>query len=249
MKGASTHRRDWEELAQLDPLWAVASAPETRFGQTDADAFYSGGAAKVRSLLRRLEALGIPDRHDTALDFGCGAGRLTLPLAGRFGHVTGLDIAPSMLALAGTREPHRDNVEWLLDERGDQAPLAGRAFDLIYSGLVFQHLPSAPFALACLGRLCAAVGPGGALVAQLPTWLPVRSRLHLNQRAYDALRRLRIPPAAIYRRARLHPMRMTAVPRAAVEATVRDAGLEVMRADERRHAALRSLTVYAVRPA
>src|SRR6185437_10977857 len=28
----SLHARDWEEMAKLDPLWAILSEPEKRFG-------------------------------------------------------------------------------------------------------------------------------------------------------------------------------------------------------------------------
>src|ERR1700741_2500362 len=92
--------RGWEELARLDPLWAVASSPELRHGKWDEEEFYKGGRRKVRKLMKRLDALGLPARSARALDFGCGAGRLTLPLNDHFDAVMGVDIAPSMLALA-----------------------------------------------------------------------------------------------------------------------------------------------------
>ena len=251
MTRTSAHRRDWEDLAQLDPLWAIASAPGKRYGRTEEEAFYAAGRAKTAKLLEQPSERGLPAGHGRALDFGCGAGRITLPLADRFDRVVGVDVAPSMLALARDRDRagERGDVELWLDERGDQSLLAGERFDLVYSGLVLQHLPTSDAALACLRRLSDAVAPGGVLVAQLPTWLPVRTRLHLNQRVYDALRRLGVPAETIYRRVRLHPMRMTAVAREDVDACLRDSGLELRRADQRSHRSIRSLTLYAARPA
>jgi len=42
--------RGWEELAQLDPLWAVASSPRLRLGKWDEQEFYEAGRRKVRKL-------------------------------------------------------------------------------------------------------------------------------------------------------------------------------------------------------
>src|SRR5262245_56190094 len=193
--------RGWEELAQLDPLWAVASSPQLRHGKWDAEEFYEGGRRKVRKLMKRLDALGVPARSARALDFGCGAGRLTLPLADHFDAVVGVDIAPSMLALARVRAAGRPRIEFRLDETGDQSLLAGESFDLVYSGLVLQHQASVAAALRCLERLCAAVSPGGALVIQIPVWLRAHGSMQIRQRLYAALRRVGVPARVLYRRA------------------------------------------------
>jgi len=239
--------RGWEELAQLDPLWAVASSPQLRHGKWDEEEFYAVGRRKVRKLMKRLDELRVPERSARALDFGCGAGRLTLPLADRFEKVVGVDIAPSMLALARTRAAGRPGIEFRLDDTGDQSLLAGESFDLVYSGLVLQHLPSVAAALACLERLCAAVGPGGALVVQIAIWLRVHGPLRIRQRLYTLLRRAGVPARVLYRRAGLHPMTMICVPRERVEACVRGAGLAIVRTDERANGDLGSVTIYAAR--
>jgi len=78
------HQRDWEDLARLDPLWAIASAPDRRHGAWDDDEFMAGGRRKVAAIMRTLHGLDAPIDRRRALDFGCGVGRLTLPLAGHF---------------------------------------------------------------------------------------------------------------------------------------------------------------------
>jgi SAM-dependent methyltransferase len=238
--------RGWEELAQLDPLWAVASSPQLRHGKWNEEEFYDGGRRKVRKLMKRLDALGVPARLARALDFGCGAGRLTLPFADHFERVVGVDIAPSMLDLARRRAAGRSGLEFRLDETGDQSLLAGESFDLVYSGLVLQHLPSIAAAQSCLERLCAAVGPGGALVVQIPVWLRAHGPLRVRRRLYTALRRVGVPARVLYR-AGLHPMTMMCVPRARVEACVQSAGLAIVRVDERAESDILSLTIYAAR--
>ena len=75
------------------------------------------------------------------LDFGCGMGRLALPLAARCEFVYGVDVLPGELAAAdrAARERGITNVEWLESPRLGE--LAGR-YDLAISYWVFQHIPT-----------------------------------------------------------------------------------------------------------
>jgi SAM-dependent methyltransferase len=74
------------------------------------------------------------------LDYGCGWGRLALPLAERSEHVYGVDVSPAVLAEAdnNAKGMNLSNVEWF--EAGRLAELRGR-YDLVLSMLVFQHIP------------------------------------------------------------------------------------------------------------
>jgi SAM-dependent methyltransferase len=248
MSRLERHQRDWDDLARLDPMWAIASTPEKRFGGWDEEAFAQSGERKVARLLKRLDALGLPERRERALDFGCGVGRLTRPLAGEFEEVIGVDIAPAMVEQARERTADLPGVRFVLNERDDLEILAGEPFDLVYTRLVLQHLPSRELALRCLSDLARLVAPGGVLVAQLPIALAPRLRVQPRRRAYAALRRLGLPRELLYRRLRLQPMRLTWVPRADVESCLSAAGLRIVRAEERRQGSVRSLTVYAAAP-
>ena len=53
-------QRDWEELADLDPYWAIASAPDKRFGGWGAEELMATGRAPIARLMRRAEELGRP---------------------------------------------------------------------------------------------------------------------------------------------------------------------------------------------
>src|ERR1035437_10543308 len=68
------HHRDWEDMAALDPMWAVLSEPERRNGGWSPDEFFSTGANETARLRGKLLDLGLPDRFESALDFGCGLG-------------------------------------------------------------------------------------------------------------------------------------------------------------------------------
>ena len=65
---------------------------------------------------RRSSRLWEPDfERRAALDYGCGVGRLTLPLAERCEHVYGVDVSPSMLREAARNAARMGlpNVEWV----------------------------------------------------------------------------------------------------------------------------------------
>jgi 2-polyprenyl-3-methyl-5-hydroxy-6-metoxy-1,4-benzoquinol methylase len=245
MSRRARHQRDWSDLAELDPLWAIASTPEKRFGGWDEAAFAESGARKAAGLLRRLDELGVPARQGRALDFGCGVGRLSLPLAGRFETVVGVDIAQSMVEAARARavETGVTNAHFVVD---DETPQEAASFDLVYCVLVLQHQPNADAALRLLERLAGLVAPGGVLVVQVPTRLAPRLRLQPGRRAYAALRALGVPRRFLYERLRLQPMRMVAVPRGRVDACLRAACLREARAEERERHGVRSVTLYAI---
>jgi len=103
------HQRDWEDLGELDPYWAILAYPERRFGRWDLDEFFRTGAEEIARLEAEMQRLGRPARRERALDFGCGVGRLTQALAPHFERVVGVDV--------GKRGVEREVVAALLRVR------------------------------------------------------------------------------------------------------------------------------------
>ncbi len=95
---------------------------------------------------------------DVALDVGCGTGRL-MGLLNKHGFRTdGLDVCPTMLALARARHPearlfHDDIRRWELP----------RSYDLIVAWDSVWHVPL-PQQEAVLTKLCRGLAAGGVLV-------------------------------------------------------------------------------------
>src|SRR6267378_5944561 len=95
---------DWNTLGETEPYFAVLT--EDRFLREqmlddDRDAFFASGDTDIAQILDL-----IPDfKPRSALDFGCGVGRLTRALAKRVERVAGVDAAPSMLRLARENVP------------------------------------------------------------------------------------------------------------------------------------------------
>src|SRR3954469_20911993 len=94
-------QRNWEILAQTDPMWAALMDPEKENGGWDAADFFAAGEAEIQTVVDHLSGLGLhPAFTGEALDFGCGIGRLTQALARRFSSSWGVDISPTMISLA-----------------------------------------------------------------------------------------------------------------------------------------------------
>lgn len=158
--------RDWDDLAATDPLWAVLTDERYRADRLTPEAeasFWASGEDYVRhvsELFRRhFDRDLAPER---ALDFGCGVGRVLLPIARRARFATGVDASHRMLerARAAAGSAGLANVT----VKGDVP--RGELFDFVNSVLVFQHIPTRP-GLALLRQLLGSLRPGGLLAIQV----------------------------------------------------------------------------------
>ena len=92
----------------------------------DREAFFASGEADIAEIFDLIDFA-----PKSALDFGCGVGRLTRALAKRVDRVAGVDAAESMLRIARENVPDASFSSTIPNER----------FDLIVSLIVFQHIP------------------------------------------------------------------------------------------------------------
>lgn len=160
----------WEHLAKHDPLWAILISEEKARGRWNPDEFFATGVADVEHIWRRLSELNALPATTRALDFGCGVGRLTRPLAPRFAAVDGVDVASSMLAKAaefGAVPPH---VRFIHNPRPDLSALAHHRYSFVLSLISLQHVPE-KIALSYLAGICGLLAPGGVAYLQMFTFL------------------------------------------------------------------------------
>jgi SAM-dependent methyltransferase len=143
----------------------VLTSPEFRSGRLDDAAlerFFATGAKQVDQFVELVEStFGPISRRGTALDFGCGVGRLSRRLVDLFEHVIAVDISPDMLAEA------KKNLE----DRSVTFELAGTAgtpVDFILSKLVIQHIPP-DAGKRSIAQLAARLNRGGTGVFDIPT--------------------------------------------------------------------------------
>lgn len=231
MSRLERHRQDWERLAAEDPFWAVLTDPARRGRRWRVEDFLATGEDEIAGVLEEAAELGLPERRGSALDFGCGAGRLTRAVSLRFERAVGVDISAEMIRVARELNADRPNCEFVVNEAPDLARFESRSFDFVYSSIVLQHLPGRDVALAYVRELVRVLADGGLLVFQVPQRLAPLRRLQLARRLYAAARRLGVPERTLLRRTPLTPMRMLALPERDVRAAVAAAGSRILRVD------------------
>lgn len=163
--------RDWRRWGERDPYYAVLTDQTLHRAQLTPEAlaaFFRTGEDHVRRTLETIRRHVDPGfRPRRALDFGCGVGRLLLPLAGVAEHVVGVDVSPGMLAEARKQVERRGLANVSLATSDDGLSQVAAPFDLVHSYLVLQHIPVAR-GERLIARLVDLLAPGGVAVLQLP---------------------------------------------------------------------------------
>jgi SAM-dependent methyltransferase len=163
-------KQNWETLAQWDPLWAILSVPEMKGQKWDPATFFEIGEVEIKGLLAQIADAGFPLRRGTALDFGCGVGRLTQALCGHFERGYGVDISPTMLAEAARYNRFGPACTYVQNDSPDLRCFPSHTFDLIYTNYVLQHMPPAA-SKRYIAEFIRVLSPGGLAIFQLPSTL------------------------------------------------------------------------------
>lgn len=158
----------WEKHAKFDPLWAIISDPAKKGRKWKAFDFFESGRGEISVLMYQLERFNIRFGRGKALDFGCGVGRVSQPLAAFFDRVVGIDISETMIRLADSLNRFPERVRYLSNQREDLRVLEDGEFDFIYSNIVLQHLPP-ELTLKYLEEFRRVLRPGGLMIFQLPS--------------------------------------------------------------------------------
>jgi SAM-dependent methyltransferase len=158
-------RSNWDALGRENPLWAIRSDRDS----WGLDEFFATGREEIDAMLEQLAELGLEPRG-RALDFGCGAGRLSQALADHFERVVGVDIARSMIDLANENNRHGEQCRFELNEAADLACFEDASFDFLYSNIVLQHVGT-ELAKGYMAEFLRVMAPGGIAVFQVPSHL------------------------------------------------------------------------------
>lgn len=216
----SRHKQEWEELAKVDPLWAILTSSDRLGGGWELAEFFATGEAEISEMLKVADDLGEPVRRERALDFGCGVGRLSRPLAERFRECVALDISEGMLKLARELNEDRPNCRFVVNAAPDLGQLETESFDLVYSSLVLQHMPSVEVVEAYVSEFLRILRPGGLAVFQALSHIPLALRLQPRRRAYAVLRSLGLSEQLLMMRMKLTPARGLAVSESEMRAII-----------------------------
>ena len=151
-------RRFWDERARENAAYFVDNRLDYR--NTDIEAFWAEGPVALDECLAYVGAPEIPPEA-VVVEIGCGIGRITRPLADRARAVKAFDVSDEMLRQAREANAHLANVDWIL---GDGASLAGVGdgeADVVFSHVVFQHIPDPAITLEYVRDMGRVLRPGG----------------------------------------------------------------------------------------
>ena len=162
-------RTDTDDLAAREPyFFTIPTAEYLRRNLTPERerAFFAGGETLVAWMFGVIEPIAPQFAPMAILDYGCGLGRLSRPLAKHAGVVVGVDRSPALLAQARQlcATANLGNLEFSLT---DDVLASSRQFDLVVCYDALQRLrPSEGIAL--MNRLIGRIGPGGVGVFHFP---------------------------------------------------------------------------------
>jgi len=137
--------KDWQEFGKEDPYFAVMTDDRFRRANINEAAlseFFESGEKDIELVLETIHSrLDHTFKPARSLEFGCGVGRLLIPLAAISDNVTGLDVSPHMLqeARRNCEERGLTNVKLVITE--DSLSAVTGKFNFILSYTVFQHIP------------------------------------------------------------------------------------------------------------
>jgi SAM-dependent methyltransferase len=146
---------DWREIGASEPYWGVLTNPRFRraamTGEELAE-FYRTGQEHIDYIVSELRQLAGGDfAPKSAIDFGCGAGRLTEAMTAYCDTAIGVDVSPGMIEEARRNGGGRARYELEFPDA---------QVDWVNSYIVFQHIPPAR-GMALLERLLDRVEPNG----------------------------------------------------------------------------------------
>ena len=162
----------WERFGKENAYYGVLDHEKYRREKLDDKAkleFFETGYSHVNHVLEVVARHygGKLDTEKSALDFGCGVGRLVIPLAQRFVHVTGVDVSLSMLKEARTNCVHQGIGNVTFVESDDDLSRVSGQFDFIHSYIVLQHIPVRR-GEKIIDHLLERLKPGGVVVLHVP---------------------------------------------------------------------------------
>ena len=166
MGALSRVKHRWTTLGERDPLWAILSESGKKGGGWDQAAFFKTGVDEIDEVLCTARSLSFL-RYGSAVDFGCGVGRLSQALSAHFQHVTGVDIAEPMIRRAVQLNRFPDRCEYVHNVAPDLSVLSDRSADLIYSSITLQHIVPA-LAQRYIREFFRVARPGAWVIFQLP---------------------------------------------------------------------------------
>jgi SAM-dependent methyltransferase len=153
----------WDAKARENAMFYIHSVLD--YADTDAEAFWASGRDNLDT------TLALFDRHiaptDDVVEIGCGIGRLTRPLAERARSVVGIDVSAEMIERGRGALADLDNVTLLVGSGADLSGIPDASASVVYSFIVFQHIPDPAITCRYIADMGRVLRPGGWALFQV----------------------------------------------------------------------------------
>lgn len=156
----------WKAYGKKDPYFGVITDEKFRdenLSEENLQKFFKTGEDYVNRVFAVFDKMSDGAfKPKTGLDFGCGTGRIAIPMAKRLESVVGIDISEDMLkeAEVNATKFKRNNTSFRLSDDA-LSQVEGMTFDLVNTYIVLQHMNVAR-GMKVIHRLVEMVNPGGA---------------------------------------------------------------------------------------
>jgi len=221
-------KNDWEDLAKLDPLWAILTYPERKYGKWNVDEFFLSGENEINNLLKKTKQLGVPHQFKVALDFGCGVGRISRGLAKIFEKCYGVDISEYMIMQAKDYNKSIGNCEFLVNTEKRLTMFENDYFDLIYTKLVLQHISDKEIIKFYIKEFVRTLKNNGLLIFQIPVHLSFKNRLQPRRRIFSILKAIGFNRSFLFNKLGVYPMVMNFVSELEIKNLLEELGANIL---------------------
>jgi SAM-dependent methyltransferase len=148
-------QQDWDARARENARYYIATEVPDR-----EEDFKTSGRSDYKEHVRAfLDRYGFTPSGNTALEIGCGIGRMTHVFAEDFREVIGVDISPEMVERARASAPA--NARFACVSGADLAEIGDASVDFAFSYIVFQHIPDREITLGYFREIGRVLRAGG----------------------------------------------------------------------------------------
>jgi 2-polyprenyl-3-methyl-5-hydroxy-6-metoxy-1,4-benzoquinol methylase len=182
----SDSNRTWQFFGTYDPYYGVVPFEEyhsEKINDLARQQFFESGRQHVERVVQLIKTHFDPSfAPERTLDFGCGVGRVLIPLAAVSKIITGVDISTGMMQAAAKNcaEQGISNAEFIQSD--DTLSRLTGTYSLVHSHVVLQHIPIKRGEVI-FNRLVDLVAPGGIGAIHVTYFRDTRMRYNLLYRA------------------------------------------------------------------
>lgn len=162
----------WNKLADEDAEFYILMTDKGKEGgKWNPNEFLETGKeqwVRFKEFLAHHGLENIISKDKTALDMGCGMGRVAFAIAKDFSKVFGVDASEAMIEKAKKYQKQLNikNLEFLANNGIDLSLISDNSVDFVFSYITLQHCPSSEQVLAYIKEFSRVLKPSGVCLFQ-----------------------------------------------------------------------------------